>query len=63
MNRHCIICPVCGKYRFKFEYDVCEVCGWENDGLQFIEPDYEGGANKLSLNEYRKQWLEKNKGE
>jgi len=61
MDKYCIICPVCGKYRFKFEFDVCDFCGWENDGLQLEKPDYVGGANTLSLNEYRKQWLEKEK--
>ena len=45
-----ITCPVCGKYQFREEcdYDICEYCGWENE-------DYfdEGGANKLSLSEYK----------
>jgi len=51
-----IKCPVCGKYEFEEEndFDICEVCGWENDGLQMDNPDYKGGANKESLNEARK---------
>jgi hypothetical protein len=51
-------CPVCGQYEFarQDDYDVCEVCGWENDGLQEKQPDYEGGANEISLNEARKIW-------
>ncbi|ARP50579.1 hypothetical protein B6259_06620 [Ruminococcaceae bacterium CPB6] len=33
---------------------VCPVCGWEDDGVQLDEPDLEGGANEMSLNEARK---------
>jgi hypothetical protein len=53
-----IKCPVCGEYEFrlKSDYDVCDVCGWENDGLQMAKPDYDGGANALSLNEARAEW-------
>lgn len=51
-------CPVCGQYEFaqQDDYDVCEVCGWENDGLQEKQPDYDGGANDISLNEAKKIW-------
>ena len=51
-------CPVCGKYEFQHEddYDVCPVCNWENDGLQYDEPDYAGGANDMSLNQAREAW-------
>jgi hypothetical protein len=54
-----IKCPVCGQYEFerKNDFDVCEVCGWENDGVQMGEPDYRGGANELSLNQFRAEWL------
>lgn len=53
-----IECPVCGKYSFEEDgdYDICPVCEWENDGLQLEKPDYAGGANRLSLNEYRKEY-------
>lgn len=27
------------------------MCGWEDDPLQAEEPDFEGGANDLSLHE------------
>lgn len=52
-----ISCPVCGKYTFRAEgdYDICPVCGWENDDIQIDYPD-ETGANELSLNDYRKQY-------
>lgn len=53
-----LICPCCGEYHFEEEdfYEVCEVCGWEDDGLQRDEPDYEGGANTISLNQAREVW-------
>jgi len=57
-----IKCPVCGQYEFERDddFDVCEVCEWENDGVQLSDPDYEGGANYVSLNQYRTQWQEAN---
>ena len=48
-----VICPVCGKTEFEMEhdYDICRYCGWENDN--WFES---GGANVLSLAEYRKRY-------
>ena len=48
-------CPCCG-YKTLSEkppgtYDICEICFWEDDGIQFNDPDYSGGANKVSLRE------------
>nr|DAM53577.1 MAG TPA: cysteine-rich protein [Caudoviricetes sp.] len=53
-----IKCPVCEKYEFKSEddFDICPVCGWENDGLQYDDPDYDGGANEMSLNQAKEVW-------
>ena len=48
-----IVCPVCGKTEFqeKCDYDICEYCGWENE--DYFEA---GGANWLSLAEYKKRY-------
>ncbi|MCD8343339.1 MAG: hypothetical protein LUC19_03000 [Oscillospiraceae bacterium] len=56
-------CPVCGQYEFSEvdSFEVGEVCGWEDDGVQEDDPDYDGGANPLSLNQFRKEWIEENK--
>lgn len=55
-------CPVCGKYTFQSgpgSYAICPVCGWEDDKAQYKDPTLKGGANKLSLKEYKEQY-EKN---
>ena len=54
-------CPVCGKYEFADEscYDICPFCGWEDDGVQLSDPDFVGGANELSLKQYRKEYHKK----
>ena len=55
-------CPVCGKYTFKSgpgSYEICPVCGWEDDKAQYHDPTLSGGANRLSLKEYKEQY-EKN---
>jgi len=37
-------------------YEICPVCGWEDDPVQFRDPDRAGGANEMSLNEARAAW-------
>ncbi|MDR1293783.1 MAG: hypothetical protein LBK59_02300 [Bifidobacteriaceae bacterium] len=32
------------------------LCDWHDDIVQNDDPDLAGGANKLSLNEYRTRW-------
>lgn len=46
-------CPCCG-YKTLDEpppgsFDICPICYWEDDNLQFVDPDYAGGANRVSL--------------
>jgi hypothetical protein len=58
MSDRPVHCPVCGKTVFDEEgdYDICTVCGWENDPVQTRDADYAGGANRISLNEARRKW-------
>ena len=53
-------CPCCGMPNQLEEeggYEICLVCGWEDDEIQRDEPDYDYGANgSISLNEARKKW-------
>ena len=52
------LCPVCGKYIFESEndMDICDICDWCNDAVQEDNPDYEGGANRMSLNQAREAY-------
>ena len=55
-------CPCCGSENQLEEegmYEICSVCGWEDDELQRDDPDYDVGANgAISLNQARKMWAE-----
>lgn len=55
-----IPCACCGSIEVpKGEaglYYPCFHCGWENDEIQRDEPDYAGGANKMSLNEAKEAY-------
>jgi hypothetical protein len=44
-------CPCCGYRVGVTSYDICDVCGWENDPVQAADPDYPSGANPISLRE------------
>lgn len=52
-SRNNLICPVCGKTTFgqPCDYEICKYCGWEND--EYFEA---GGANELSLEEYKNRY-------
>lgn len=54
-------CPCCGYKTLDEEppgtYDICAICFWEDDPIQFEDPDYEGGANGLSLKTAQKNVL------
>lgn len=38
-------------------FQICPVCRWEDDNVQFEDLDYEGGANAMSLREARENFL------
>lgn len=48
-------CPVCEQHELAHDncLDICPICNWQNDGIQYDAPDYNGGANWLSLNRTR----------
>jgi hypothetical protein len=37
-------------------FEICPVCNWENDDVQFNNPDFEGGVNIESLNKARESF-------
>lgn len=51
-----IICPCCGKTKFKDEFEICRVCGWQYNLVQLDDPDCSDGPNKLSQNQ-TKEWF------
>lgn len=59
IEKHPHLCPVCGKYEFQTYdwYEICHVCGWEDNAMQNEDPDNPYGPNKMSLNEYKKIYL------
>ncbi|MBQ8841105.1 MAG: hypothetical protein IJZ65_00545 [Ruminiclostridium sp.] len=51
-------CPICNKYVFEEHnsLEICDVCLWQDDAIQENDPDYRGGANKMSLNEAKEAY-------
>ena len=55
-------CPSCGFLVFSEpsgSYDICPLCGWEDDHVQLIHPLLQGGANRQSLAESQLEALKK----
>ncbi|EJS66361.1 hypothetical protein CN425_23275 [Bacillus cereus] len=54
-------CPCCGYKTLEEEppgtYEICSICFWEDDPVQFKDPDLEGGANEVSLRQAQKNLL------
>ena len=53
-------CPCCGNLtfgnNFPGSYNICPVCYWEDDLVQFYDENFEGGANEPSLKKARKNY-------
>lgn len=65
LSRGSLLCPVCKKHRFeqKGKYEICPVCGWEDDPVARKNPSFRGGANKHSLEEAREKYIEQTQKE
>ena len=53
-------CPCCGFLVFREplgSYDICDVCGWEDDEVQQRWPGLHGGANAESLCDAQARFL------
>jgi len=53
-------CQCCG-YKTLSEgtrdsYDICKVCFWEDDLVQNEDPEFEGGANVVSLRQAQRNF-------
>ena len=55
-------CPCCGYKTYPEkpdgDYGICPVCFWEDDPIQFNNPDYKGGANRPSLRQAQRNFAE-----
>lgn len=51
-------CPCCDYWTLlePSAYEICDVCGWEDDFVQKENPNFDGGANDLSLIQARNLW-------
>ncbi|WP_349745325.1 CPCC family cysteine-rich protein, partial [Roseateles cavernae] len=52
MSEESFPCPSCGFFVFgepPGSYEICDLCGWEDDHVQLAHPAMGGGANKRSL--------------
>ncbi|MGW0896206.1 CPCC family cysteine-rich protein [Streptomyces goshikiensis] len=52
-------CPCCGHRvldAMPGSYEICPVCFWEDDEVQFRWPTMDGGANKISLIEAQRNY-------
>ena len=53
-------CPCCSELTLESQppgsYEICKKCQWEDDPVQFRDPDYTDGANTMSLNQARRQY-------
>ena len=55
-----IACLCCGFLTIdeRGGYEICPVCGWEDDPVQARDASYRGGANDCSLNEAKVNYTE-----
>lgn len=54
-------CPCCGFFTLHEEppgsFAICPVCYWEDDDVQYRNPTYDGGANRVSLEKARQNYV------
>ena len=54
-------CPCCGYMTLSEQpngtYEICHVCFWEDDLIQMNDPDYSGGANRISLKQAQANFI------
>jgi len=55
------MCPCCGYFTIVSEdeviVEICEVCFWQYDEVAHDNPDTIRGANKVTLNEARRNYM------
>lgn len=60
MEENLHTCPCCGykTWSERNSWEICIICKWEDDGVQYLEPDLGGGANDESLREAQRNFKE-----
>ncbi|MEU8838201.1 CPCC family cysteine-rich protein [Streptomyces roseus] len=59
MTAHAFPCIVCGQLTIRVpgHHEICPVCGWQDDGGDYRDPDrYVGGPNHATLREARENY-------
>ncbi len=55
MRKKAFPCPCCKNLTISEKppgtFEICSICNWEDDNVQYADPSFKGGANKESLNE------------
>ena len=53
-------CPCCGYLTISEKppgtFEICPVCKWEDDDVQFNNHSFTGGANRVSLNQAKENF-------
>ncbi len=53
-------CPCCQNYTLGEKppgtFEICNICNWEDDNVQYYDLEFKGGANDSSLKEAKKLW-------
>jgi len=53
-------CPCCSYFTLSEPppgtFEICPICYWKDDNVQYANPNYSFGANRESLNQARKNY-------
>ena len=62
MDKKLFACPCCGYYTLQEKppgtYEICDICYWEDDPIQFEDPFLDEGANEVSLMEAQLNFID-----
>lgn len=53
-----LLCPCCEEGTFSEcdSFEICIICGWEDDPVQRADPAFSGGTNVENLNDARRRF-------
>lgn len=54
-------CACCGEFSLPMEsaFEICPICGWQEDDIQEEDPTLTGGANDMSLQQAKEAYKNK----